>query len=192
MAERTSGDHGAIAYWACCQGTALKSHLAHGPHPYKDDLQKTVSRLHGNICSSKALVLFLLENHSLWSRWAPRASGREALMQASKRGWTTHLLPSWLSPPPSSTHKACQPLSSGQQPASHCFRPFALWPHPVAHSSFHFLKHSQPSLGLVPNSLPPKDLPRWTCWAHYPGSLGPDPDQRTTHFQLQGTLLPTQ
>lgn len=113
-------------------------------------------------------------------------------MQASKRGWTTHLLPSWLSPPPSSTHKACQPLSSGQQPASHCFRPFALWPHPVAHSSFHFLKHSQPSLGLVPNSLPPKDLPRWTCWAHYPGSLGPDPDQRTTHFQLQGTLLPTQ
>lgn len=46
-------------------------------------------------------------------------------MQASKHGWTTRLLPSRLFPPPSSTHKACQPLSSGQQPASHCFRPFA-------------------------------------------------------------------
>lgn len=93
MAECTSGDHGAIAYWACCQGTALKSHLAHGPRPYKDDLQKTVSRLHGNICSSKALVLFLLENHSLWSRWAPGASGREAL-HASVQTWLDHTSPS--------------------------------------------------------------------------------------------------
>lgn len=125
MAERTSGDHGAIAYWACCQGTALKSHLAHGPRPYKDDLQKTVSRLHGNICSSKALVLFLLENHSLWSRWAPGASGREAL-HASVQTWLDHTSPSLSALPSPQLHtQGLPPLSSGQQPASHCFRPFS-------------------------------------------------------------------
>lgn len=161
MAEHTSSDQRVCQWLGELLENCSKSYQARGLCPHKDDLQKTTSWLHGksspHIWFSKALVFSLLVNHSD----QPQVCGRGRLygllaekpsMPASWHGWAMCLLPG---SPPSPSRSQAPHAKSMPGPLS-WYSPAPDTVHPVAISSIHFPEHTQPNLGPVSNSLPPK------------------------------------
>lgn len=159
-----------VTYWACCRATALKSHLARGPRPHKDNLQKTASWCHGKP-SPQHLLLQSPGAFPVGEPFSAERVGSTGFWPRSRLCKHPYVAgphassPRPLLAPRHPQGRPARPSALANSPLLIISGPLPLWPHPAPRSSFHFPEHTQLNLGLVPNAFPPQGLHRWTCQA---------------------------